>query len=200
MKERVKQLTQVVLGLGIMALGLTLLISVGGPDPWGFFLLSLYKHLPLSLGVTSFLGGGILVLFNLAVGKRRPGIATPISIAVVGVMIDLLFLIPWFHLEFSQLARIVLLAVGIVVMALGIAVYVLAGLGEGPVEGMMFVIHQRMKISVGKARVAQDCFFVLLGLLLGAKLGPGTFISAISVGPVTNFFLANIPQVVNKFR
>lgn len=44
MKERVKQLTQVVLGLGIMALGLTLLISVGGPDPWGFFFCCLFTN------------------------------------------------------------------------------------------------------------------------------------------------------------
>jgi len=183
----VGKILQAVTGLAILAVGIVLTIAAKGPDPWGLFILALKKHLPLSLGMTSQAGGLCLILINLFWGKRRPGLATIMSMVLVGVFLDMFhFLLNWTD---GVIPQPVLLAAGIVSLALGIAVYVLAGLGEGPVEGMMFVLSQRLTISVGAAKVLQDLSFLALAWALSNPPLWGTLITALGVGPITQAFL-----------
>lgn len=179
---------QAVIGLAILALGITLSIAAEGPDPWGLFILALNNRLPISLGMTSQLGGVILIVLNYVWGKRRPGLATIMSMVLVGIFLDL------FHNLLglgtgSVFLKILLLAAGIIALALGIAVYVRADLGEGPVEGTMFVLSQKLGISVGAAKVAQDLSFLALAGMLGRVPMWGTLATALGVGPVTQLFL-----------
>ncbi|HOB35277.1 MAG TPA: hypothetical protein PKL39_05995, partial [Bacillota bacterium] len=161
------KLAQAVIGLAILALGITLTIAVEGPDPWGLFILALHRRLPLSLGVTTQVGGLMLVAVNWVWGRRRPGVATIMSMVLVGLFIDLYNGIMGLEAIDGLGVRVVVLAAGITALALGISVYVSAGLGEGPVEGMMFVLSNKLRLGVGPAKVAQDLSFLVLAWVLG---------------------------------
>lgn len=175
-------------GLAILALGISLTIAVKGPDPWGLFIVGLMEHLPFSLGVTSQLAGLALIVFNYVWGKRKPGLGTIMSMVLVGLYIDLYnWLLP---LEaITDFALRIFLFFGIVAVALGISIYVRAGLGEGPVEGMMFVLSNKLKLKVGPAKILQDFSFLGLSLILGVIPQWGTVVTALSVGPLTQIFL-----------
>lgn len=176
-------------GLAILALGITLTIAVQGPDPWGLFILALMKHLPFSLGVTSQLGGLLLIFFNYVWGKRRPGLGTIMSMVLVGLYIDFYnWLLPLEAIT-GVVLEVFILFFGIVSVSLGISIYVRAELGEGPVEGMMFVLSNKLKLTVGPAKILQDFTFLGLSLVLGVIPQWGTVVTALSVGPLTQFFL-----------
>src|SRR5690554_1818044 len=185
---------QAVVGLALLALGITLLMAAEGPDPWGTFVLALKQHLPFSLGVTSQLAGVFLITLNFFWGKRRPGIATIMSMVLVGIFIDVFQKV----LATDAVPQILLLLFGIGVEALGIAVYVRADLGEGPVEGTMFVLTDKLKVSVGVAKVIQDFSFVIGAVVVGWMPQWGTLVSALGVGPATQFFLRIVQRGENK--
>lgn len=184
-------------GLAILALGITLTIAVQGPDPWGLFILGLMQHLPFSLGITSQLGGLALITLNYVWGKRRPGLGTIMSMVLVGLYIDFYdWLLPLEAIT-GLFIRLIILFFGIVAVALGISIYVRAGLGEGPVEGMMFVLSNKLKLKVGAAKILQDLSFLGLSLVLGVVPQWGTVVTALSVGPLTQFFLTRLSRIEN---
>lgn len=186
---RLQKVLMAVGGLAVLAMGITLSIAVQGPDPWGLFVLALKRQLPLSLGVTSQLGGALLIAINYLWGRRRPGVATIMSMVLVGLFIDLYnWLLPLEAIS-SPALRILLLFLGIISLALGISIYVRAGLGEGPVEGLMFVLSDKLKVKVGTAKVLQDLSFLGLALLLGGFPRWGTVVTALSVGPLAQVFM-----------
>lgn len=186
---RLQKVLMAVGGLAVLAMGITLSIAVQGPDPWGLFVLALKRQLPLSLGVTSQLGGALLIAINYLWGRRRPGVATIMSMVLVGLFIDLYnWLLPLEAIS-SPALRILLLFLGIISLALGISIYVRAGLGEGPVEGLMFVLSDKLKVKVGTAKVLQDLSFLGLALLLGGVPRCGTVVTALSVGPLAQVFM-----------
>lgn len=197
--HKLLRLGQAVIGLGILALGIVLLIAAQGPDPWGVFLLGLQRRMSLSLGYTALGGGLLLIGINYFWGGRKPGIATVMSMLLVAVFIEMFGLLVVYGRQFGAVERALLLAAGIGAMALGIAVYVRAELGEGPVEGLMFVISDKLNISVGRAKVLEDCLFVLGGVLLGWPLQVGTLVSALTVGPATQLFLT-LADYFNRCR
>ncbi len=191
------RLGQAVAGLAVLALGIMLLITARGPDPWGVFLLGLQGRLGLSLGYTALGGGVLLIAINFFWGGRRPGLATLLSMMLVAALIDLFGLFAFFGASFSLWQRALLQLLGIVTMAAGIAIYVRARLGEGPVEGLMFVLSHKLNLKIAVAKVLEDCLFVVGGLLLGWQLQPATIVTALSVGPVTQVMLS-LPEKVKK--
>ena len=183
------QFFQAVVGLIFLALGITLLIAAEGPDPWGVLVLAMHQHLPLSLGITSQVAGLILISINMFWGKRRPGLATVMSMVLVGVFMDMFGFLTALGHGLDLVWQVGLMLLGITAMAFGISVYVRAGLGEGPVEGFMFVLSDKLGVNVGKAKIVQDLSFVICGFLLGWVPQVGTLVSAVAVGPVTQVFL-----------
>ncbi len=191
------RLGQAVTGLAVLALGILLLITAQGPDPWGVFLLGLKNRLGLSLGATTLSGGMLLIAINLFWGRRRPGLATVLSMMLVAVFIDLFGLLTFFGYSFALWQRVLVQGAGVFATASGIAIYVRAGLGEGPVEGLMFVLSEKLRLSVGVAKIVKDCLFVVGGVLLGWQLQAATLVTALTVGPVTQFMLS-LPEKVKK--
>jgi uncharacterized membrane protein YczE len=110
------------------------------------------------------------------------------SMVLVGVFMDMFNTLLSPGEGVAQPVKILMLVGGILTLALGVTVYVKAELGEGPLEGMMFVISGKLGVSIGVAKVLQDLSFVSLGWVLGWTPQVGTLVSALAVGPVTQFF------------
>src|SRR5262249_34401803 len=105
-----------------------------GVNPWSVLYEGLEKHTPLSFGTISGLLG-VMVLVLWIPLKQRPTFGTFANIVVLAFASDLgLFLIP---ARLGVAARVGLLAGGVVVNGLSVAVYVGARLGPGPRDGLM---------------------------------------------------------------
>jgi len=76
-----------------------------------------------------------------------------------------------------------------VLMGLGCATYIGAGLGPGPRDGLMVGLHERGLGSVRAVRTGIELTALALGWLLGGTVGVATAVQAIAIGPLVQLFL-----------
>lgn len=93
----------------------------------------------------------------------------------------------------TLLRRYVLLTVGLVVMAFGVAFSIKAGLGTSPISSVPYAISLFTPLTVGTATIAMHCLFILLQIiLLGKSFRPIQLLQlpvAIVFGYLTDFSL-----------
>jgi uncharacterized membrane protein YczE len=80
--------------------------------------------------------------------------------------------------------RVALLLFGIVLNAVATGLYVGAGLGPGPRDGLMTGLA-KLGISIRVARTCIELAVLAAGWLLGGTVGVGTVLFAAAIGPLT---------------
>lgn len=184
-----RRLGQLCLGLLVFGFALGLSIEAAlGVNPWTVFHGGLENRTPLSIGVaTSVVGLVLLVLFPIM--KQPLGLGTLLNAAIIGPVVDLtLFLVP----DLTSLpARIAALAVAPVLIGVGSGLYIGAGLGPGPRDGIMTAL-ERWGLPVWLARSCIELTALTGGALLGGNAGWGTIWMAGSVGFWVQLFLKRL--------
>jgi uncharacterized membrane protein YczE len=89
--------------------------------------------------------------------------------------------------------RTFMVIAGVLVIALGSALYIGAGLGSGPRDGLMLGLSQRSiggrRISIRVARTTIELTVMIAGLFLGGSIGIGTLIFMFGIGPLVQLVL-----------
>jgi uncharacterized membrane protein YczE len=153
-----------------------------GLGPWDVLHQGLSVTTGLSIGTATILVG-IIVLMLWFPLRQRPGLGTIVNVAWIGTMVDL-------ALDLSATpttlwGRALILLVGPIIFAIGVAIYIGAGVGTGPRDGVMTGLAQR-GIPIGIARTAIELSALGLGWALGGTVGVGTVYFAVIVGPVVH--------------
>ncbi|MGI9608477.1 MAG: YczE/YyaS/YitT family protein [Acidimicrobiales bacterium] len=183
---RDKRLANVIIGLVLFgfALGLSVEASLG-VNPWTVFHGGLANHTPLTIG-TATIATGLVLLVSFPVYQEPIGLGTLLNVAVIGTVTDLtLFAIP--DLE-SMVARVLALIAAPILIGLASGLYIGAGLGPGPRDGIMTALERR-NLPVWFARTLIEVTALSVGWLLGGNVGFGTLWMAGSVGFWVHVFL-----------
>ena len=192
-RELVRRLPPLVLGL--VVLGMSIAVSVRaalGLAPWDVFHQGVAKVVHLSLGTVIVLVG-LVVLVAWIPLRQRLGIGTVLNTIFVGVIANVgLDLVPVQH---RMAVRVPLLALAIVGMSVGGGLYIGAGLGPGPRDGLMTAISAR-GYRLWRVRTVLECSVMVVGFLLGGQVGIGTVVIALSLGPLTHAALARFHLAV----
>ena len=159
-----------------------------GLGPWEVLHQGIAGRTGLTIGTIS-----ILVAFVVLLGwipLRQPlGIGTISNAVLIGLTTNtvLSVLDPPAHLA----ARIALLLVGILLLGAGSGLYIGAGLGPGPRDGLMTGISARSggRLSLRLVRTAIELTALAGGWALGGTVGIGTLLFALSIGPLVQYFL-----------
>lgn len=131
----VRRLVQLYVGLGLYGLSTAMFIrSDLGVDPWDVFHLGVAIQTGMSIGTVIILTGAAVLLLWIPL-RQLPGLGTISNVICIGLAADAsMALIP----ELTSLpVRITLLVSGIVVNALATGMYIGAGFGAGPRDGLM---------------------------------------------------------------
>jgi uncharacterized membrane protein YczE len=172
-------------GLAVIAFGIVALLeSRLGVPPWDVLHTGIAAGTALSVGAASVLVGLAVLVVGWALGAR-PGFGTVANAVVIGVLIDRLRALPWMEaLAGAALpGRVGLVLLGIACFGLGSALYIGAGLGAGPRDGMMLTLSVRTGRRIALVRGAMEAAVLVVGFLLGGALGLGTAVFALAVGP-----------------
>lgn len=182
-----RRLLQLYIGLTLYGVSTAMFVRADlGADPWNVFHLGVAKLLSLNIGLVMIAVGALVLLLWIPL-RQRPGLGTISNVVMIGLAADAaLALMP--PLE-SLLARSLLLAAAVVVNALATGMYIGAGFGAGPRDGLMTGIHARTGWSVRVVRTAIEVSVLLLGCAMGGTFGVGTVLYALAIGPLIQLCL-----------
>ena len=92
--------------------------------------------------------------------------------------------------------RLVPLLVGIVLVGVGVSVTITAEVGVAPYDVLTTGLAELTGMPLGLSAVCVPAAFVVIALLLGGgRIGPGTAIAMVGVGPVIAVMLEVLPDV-----
>jgi uncharacterized membrane protein YczE len=191
----IRRLTQLGLGLILYGASIALMLSAGlGVDSWDVLHQGLAGHLGLSFGWVVN-GVSLVVLAGWIPLRQRPGLGTVTNALVVGLVADAALAVvphprwlPW---------QMVLLVVGIGVNGLATGLYIGAGLGPGPRDGLMTGLSTRTGGSIRLVRTTIELVVLAAGWVLGGPIGVGTILYAVAIGPLSQIAIARFsdPEV-----
>ena len=173
-------------GLVVFGVGISLLIDAHlGAAPWDVFHTGVAELTGLAVGQVTIIVGVLLLMLWIPLGESM-GLGTVLNAIVIGLVVDVsLPLVP----EPDPLViRTAMMIGGIVVIAIGSGLYIGAGLGPGPRDGLMTGFAKR-GISIRFARTAVEVVVLAIGIALGGAIGVGTAAFALGIGPLVQVFL-----------
>lgn len=182
-----RRLLQLFIGLTLYGVSTAMFVRADlGADPWNVFHLGGANLLSMNIGVV-IIAVGVLVLLAWIPLRQRPGFGTLSNVIMIGLAADVaLLVIPGFE---SLMARSGLLVSAVILNALATALYIGAGFGAGPRDGLMTGIHARTGWPVRRIRTAIEVSVLLIGWLLGGTVGFGTVLYALAIGPLIQICL-----------
>jgi uncharacterized protein len=188
------------LGLGVLLAGLwifgtgeaMLLASTLGNSPWTVLAEGISKNSPLSIGAATFAVSLVVLLLWIPL-RERPGMGTVLNAIVISIALDVMLAV--FGDEHGLVIRVVLMVCGVLVLAVGGALYLTCNLGPGPRDGLMTGIHQRFGWPIAAVRTGLEVSALVVGWLLGGTVGIGTAVFAFGVGPALAMFLGVLRRV-----
>lgn len=185
----VRRLASLYLGLVLFGGSVALMVRAElGLDPWDVLHQGLSQRTGLRFGWVVIAVGAIVLLLWLPL-KQRPGVGTVSNVVVIGLAADAgLSILPHPH---ALVLRFAFLAVGIVANGIATGLYIGAGLGPGPRDGLMTGLAARGH-SIRVVRTAIEISVLAAGWLLGGSVGVGTVLYALSIGPLAHFFIPKL--------
>lgn len=177
--------------VGLVGFGVSLALMVRaqlGLGPWDVLHQGLAGRLHVPIGWV-VIGVGAVVLLAWIPLRQRPGIGTVSNAVVVGLVVDgALAVLP---APGSLAVRVTFLAVGIGGNAVATALYIGAGLGPGPRDGLMTGLARR-GLSVRAVRTGLELTALAIGFVLGGSVGVGTLAYALAIGPLVQWALPRL--------
>lgn len=182
-----RRLPQLALGLVLFGISMALLVRSGlGVMPWDVLHQGLTRHIPLTFG-QMVIASSVVVLLLWIPLRQTPGIGTVLNAVVVGLVVN--EALTWLDEPSTLIARIGLLAAGVMLNGIATAMYIGAQLGPGPRDGLMTGLARRTGKSIRLVRTALEVAVVALGWALGGVFGIGTIAFALLIGPLTHALL-----------
>ncbi|MGX9790662.1 membrane protein YczE [Mycobacterium sp. MMS18-G62] len=194
MRRAALQGAALLIGLSGYGFSMAVMVRAGlGLDPWDVFHQGLTMHTPMTIGVASAVVG-VAVLLAWIPLRNRPGVGTVANVIVIAVTVDAaLWMLP---APTSLGVRIAMMVGAVVFNAFSTVLYVGAGLGPGPRDGLMTGLVVRTGWSVRVVRTSIEATVLAVGWLLGGTVGVGTVLYAFGIGPLVQLFLRITPNRV----
>jgi uncharacterized membrane protein YczE len=185
-KELRRRLPRLLVGLVALGAGIALMLEAElGVSPYDVLHQGLADLTGLSFG-SVVVGLGLLILLLWIPLGQRFGLGTVVNTLFVGFLVDgFLAAIP--APEVLALRWLSLLG-GIVVLSLGVGLYIGAGLGPGPRDGLMTGIAAK-GYPLWLVRTVLELTALAIGWVLGGDVGIGTVLFAFGIGPLGHLFL-----------
>ncbi len=181
-----RRFTQLGVGLYLFGAGIALILQSDlGAPAWDVLHTGLAAQLGFTVGTWTVIVSGIVLL--LWIPLREPyGVGTLLNGLLIGPSVDI-------TLGFTEppdtlIGDLIFLVGGIVLVGFASGMYIGAGLGPGPRDGLMTGIAKR-GMTIRRARTFVEVGALLAGVALGGEIGWGTLAFAVGIGPVVQVFL-----------
>ncbi|HLH65334.1 MAG TPA: hypothetical protein VKV27_06495 [Solirubrobacteraceae bacterium] len=186
---RARRLAQLYAGLGLYGVSDAGLLLAGlGVDPWDVLHQGLSRRLGMGVGTWAIIVGLVVMLLWIPL-RQRPGFGTLSNVVLVGSVIDLVMVVtpPPRAIEL----RWAVLLAAVVLNGVATGLYIGAGLGPGPRDGLMTGLAARGH-ALRTVRWSIEGSALAGGWLLGGTVGAGTVVYALGIGPLVHVLVPRL--------
>src|ERR1700691_6673317 len=185
-------------GLAAFGFGEGLLVqSQWAASPWTVFAQGVAKHAHISLGWATALISVVVLVVWIPL-RQRPGFGTISNVIIIAYVLDLTtYAVAAPHHDWLK----VLYVLGAVVsIGVGSAFYLTCNLGPGPRDGLMTGLHNRLNVSIVYIRLSIEAVVLIIGWLLGGRVGVATAFFAATIGFSIGANLNLVERAVHRWR
>jgi uncharacterized membrane protein YczE len=181
--RRLRRVAQLLAGIVLYGVTAAMLVLAGlGLDPWDVLHQGFSRTFGLGIGTWAIIVSlAVLTLWRPL--HQRPGAGTVANALLVGVVIDVVLSLV--HPPHALAARVAILVAAVAGNGVATGLYIGAGLGPGPRDGLSVGIAARGH-SMRVVRTVIEATVLLTGVLLGGTVGVGTVVYALTIGPITH--------------
>jgi uncharacterized membrane protein YczE len=185
-----ERLPRLIPGLVLCGVGIAFMVAADlGLAPWSVLDQGISEHTGIPIGTVSIIVGAAVLAAWVPL-RERPGLGTVANVILIGVSIDVALLV--LDTPGSTAGRIAYLVLGVFLWGPGTGLYIGAGLGPGPRDGLMTGLHARGVGSIRVVRTGIELTALASGWLLGGSVGVGTLAFAFTIGPNVAWFLPRL--------
>ncbi|MFP2238316.1 YczE/YyaS/YitT family protein [Pseudescherichia vulneris] len=182
-----RRLLQLYVGLCLYGISTGMFICANlGADPWDVFHLGVGNVFSLDIGTVMIITGALVLLLWIPI-RQRPGLGTISNVIVLGLAANATMAV--LSTPDALWLKAGLMMMAVVLNALATGMYIGAGFGPGPRDGLMTGIHARTGWSLRLIRTSIELTVLIIGYLLGGSVGIGTLVYALAIGPLIQLCL-----------
>ena len=182
-----RRIAQLLGGLFLFGLAIAMMLRGAlGVAPWDVLGQGVVLLSGLNFAIVTIVIGALVLMLWIPI-RQKPGIGTVANVLLIGPSIEVgLWMLPP---PDSLAMQILLLAGGLVLLAIATGLYIGARFGPGPRDGLMTGIHRRTGLPIWLVRTAIEVTVLTIGWLLGGTVGVGTLAFALLIGPMVGVTL-----------
>ena len=202
MKRILYLLVRLYAGFILYGLGIVVMVNAKiGLSPWDVLHQGLSFKTGITMGQASIMVGLIIVILDAVLGEGV-GWGTVLNMIFIGVFLDIIKAANIIPVADNLFMGIVMMIIGIIISAIATVVYLGAGLGSGPRDGLMLALNKKTSKPVGILRTGIELTALIIGWILGGQVGLGTIMSAFGLGYAIQmaFKICNINSKELKHR
>ena len=170
-------------------------LSAFGTDPYQCLAAGVANKVPLGFGNVLTIMNCILLVVVLLVRRRYVGLATLFTVFLTGYIVDFsVWVLEGLRIEMTMPVRIVYLIIGVVVMCFAASLYITSDLGVSAYDAQALMLSDNGKAPFRFVRIGTDLVCVVCGFLMGARVGVGTLVAALFMGPLIDFFNVHVAR------
>jgi uncharacterized membrane protein YczE len=184
-----QRLIRCITGLACFGVGIGMFVTARlGLAPWDVFHQGVSRHTGIALGWVIEITGFVLLLLWIPL-RQRPGVGTILNALEIGLVVNLV----GDHLPSTDrlVPRVAYVVGAVVVIAIGTGLYIGAGLGTGPRDGLMVGLAAR-GYSVRVTRTVLEAVVMVGGIILGGHIGVGTIAFVFGIGPLVHVLIPRL--------
>lgn len=198
MSEMARRVVMTIVGVTVTGLSVGLFSYADlGLDPFMVFAHGTWNLTPLSFGTYYMVLSAVMFAIIIFIDRKKFGLGTLINLFLSGYMADFS---EWVLNQIAPVkpglaGRLLLLLLAVVIMCFSSALYYIGDLGVSTYDAVAMIIDERNpKWKFRYIRIATDFVCVIIGGLLGARVGLGTVITAFFMGPLISFFEKKVAE------
>ncbi|MDR1816216.1 MAG: hypothetical protein LBR00_06080 [Clostridiales Family XIII bacterium] len=189
-------------GIAGIGTGIGVLRATGlGADPLNTLVSGVATHVGIPYAVLFLLVNCGLFAAAL-VFRRGHGLIGPFTVLTLlftGLLGELMLgLLPAGLGDLPAGARTLIMAGGLSIQCLGVALSIVAGLGVSPYDAIAMIASRRTRFSMKTCRIAQDFTCAGAGFLLGGTAGAATGVALCCMGPAIQLFERGLRRTVSR--
>lgn len=182
MKQPVR-IARLIFGLFLYGFGSYLGIQANvGLAPWEAFQMGISQLTGVQYGNVVVLLGLVILVLDAVLGEPI-GLGSCLNMLLIGKFVDLFNWLGLVPLVENFWVGVLVMFAGQTVLCVGSYFYIQTGFGCGPRDYLMVALGKRLrKVPVGVIRGAIEGTVLLIGWLMGSKVGVGTVIAVFGIG------------------